>query len=395
MSFAKRNKLADIGLQFFAAPGDRLEEIDARLAAILTELEKDGADLDALQSEVTSLKAERKQIFEAGERRAKIMEEIRAGGGTVIRTFPNQNPETRKFTPDTEEYRNAWLKNLQGKPLDAEERAAVTASAVIPTQTMNQIISTLDLNPMIAAIDVTYIPGNVTWPKEKTVNDAAWVDMGTAATDSADALEAISLGAYKLIKTVEITADVQAMAIPAFESWLVARLSNKIMKAVDAAIFVGTGTNQATGLQATGQLPDTGTWTVAGMKYSELLAVLAALPTQYHPNARFVTTRQVFFGQILGMVTDGGDKVVVADAQSPAKFNILGYPVIVDDNCKADTLLFGDFKEGYKFNFAQAPTVESDRSVGFRTGSTVWRALALCDGKPGNKDAVVQFKKGE
>lgn len=398
MSIVLRSKLAHIGLQFFAAPNPgqsaRLAEIEARLAAIPAELEKDGADLDALKAEVTNLKAERKQIMDAAEKRQKILDEVRSGSGVVVRTLPGQEPETRKFTPDTEEYRNAWLKNLQGKPLDEEERAAVTASAVIPTQTMNRIISTIELNPMIAAIDVTYIPGNVTWPKEKTVNDAAWVDMGTAATDSADALEAISLGAYKLIKTVEITADVQAMAIPAFESWLVARLANKIMKAVDAAIFVGTGANQATGLQASGQLPDTGTWTAAGMTYAELLAVFAALPTQYHPNAKLVTTRQVFFGQIMGMVTDGGDKVVVADAQSPAKFNVLGYPVIVDDNCKADTLLFGDFKEGYKFNFAQAPTVESDRSVGFRTGSTVWRAMALCDGKPGNKDAVVQFKKG-
>lgn len=395
MSFVKRNRLGGIGLQFFATPGNRLDEIEARLAAIPAELDKDGADLDALQAEVTALKAERSQIMAAVEKRKQILAEVRAGGGTVVRTLPNQEPEARTFGPDTEEYRNAWLKNLQGKPLDAEERAAVTASAAIPTQTMNRIISTLEQNPMIAAIDVTYIPGNVSWPKEKTVNDAAWVDMGTAATDSADALEAISLGAYKLIKTVEITADVQNMSIPEFESWLVARLANKIMAAVDKAIFVGTGTNQATGLQADGQLPDTGTWTAAGMKYAELLAVLAALPTQYHPNARFVTTRKVFYGQILGMVTDGGDKVVVADAQSPAKFNILGYPVIVDDNCKADTLLFGDFKEGYKFNFAQSPTVESDRSVGFRTGSTVWRAMALCDGKPGNKDAVVQFKKGE
>lgn len=390
-------KLAGIGLQFFAAPNQnpsRLAEIEARLAAIPAELEKEGADLDALKTEVTNLKAERQQIMDAAEKRKQILAEIAAGGGRVVKTSLDYQVKERKFTPDSEEYRTAWLKNLQGKPLDEEERAAVTASAVIPTQTMNRIISAMDVVPMIAAIDVTYIPGNVTWPKEKTVNAASWVDMGSAATDSADALEAVSLGAYKLIKTVEITADVQAMAIPAFESWLVGRLANKISYAVDAAIFTGTGTNQATGLLKSGELSDAGTWTSAGMTYAELLAILAALPTKYHPNATLVTTRAVFFGQILGMMTDGGDKVVVADAQSPAKFNVLGYPVIVDDNCEADTVLFGDFKEAYKFNFAQAPVVESDRSVGFRSGTTVWRAMALADGKPGNKDAVVKFKKG-
>ena len=44
-------KLSGIGLQFFAAPADRLSEIEARLAAIPAELEQEGADLDALEKE--------------------------------------------------------------------------------------------------------------------------------------------------------------------------------------------------------------------------------------------------------------------------------------------------------------------------------------------------------
>lgn len=370
----------------------RLEEIEARLAAIPAELEQEGADLDALKNEVIRLKEERKALQDAAEQRKAILNEIGAGGGRTVRTFTPAAQE-RTFSVDSEEYRTAWLKNLQGKPLDAEERAAVTASAAIPTQTMNRIIATMDQYPILDAVDVTYIPGNVSWPLEKTANDAAWVQMGAAATDSADALESVSLGAYKLIKTVEITADVQAMAIPAFESWLVERLANKIYTAAGAAVFNGTGSNQATGILKSGQITNTGTYTAAGMTYADLLKILAALPTKYHARAKLATTRAVFYGQILGMKTDGGDKVVVADVQSPAKFNVLGYPVIVDDNCAADTVIFGDFKEGYKFNFAQAPTVESDRSVGFRSGSTVYRAMALADGKPADKNALTVWTK--
>ena len=66
----------------------------------------------------------------------------------------------------------------------------------------------------------------------------------------------------------------------------------------------------------------------------------------------------------------------------------------MDDFCAADTVLFGDFKEGYKFNFAQAPDVRSDQSVAFRTGSTVYRAMCLADGKPADKAALVCFTKG-
>lgn len=251
---------------------NRLEEIESRLAAIPAELEKEGADLDALKKEVTDLKTERQLITEAAEKRRQILSEIGAGGGRTVRTFHGDLRNPKTFHPDdqecrdawhlcaqgypldaeqrqalagTGEYRTAWLKNLQGKPLSTEERAAVTATAAIPTQTMDRIISTMDLTPMIAAVDVTYIPGNVSWPIEKTANDASWVEMSAAASDSEDGLDDISLGAYKLIKTVEITADVQAMAIPAFESWLVNRLANKIAAAVDKAIFSGTGSSQA------------------------------------------------------------------------------------------------------------------------------------------------------
>ena len=388
------SKLSGIGLQFFAAPADRLAEIEARLAAIPAELEKEGADLDALEQEVRSLKEERKQLTDAAERRAAILREVGSGAsGQVTRTFQVPPKEQRTFGVDTPEYRSAWLKNLQGKPLDAEERAAVTASAAIPTQTMNRIIHRLELNPMIAAVDVTYIPGNVTFPIEGTVNAASWVAMGSAATDSGDTISSITLAAYKLIKTVEITADVMAMGIDAFETWLVERLANKLSVAVDAAIFTGTGSSQATGLLKSGEITQTGTFTKAAMTYKDLLKIIATLPTQYLPSASFAMPKALFYGEVLGIVDTNGRPVVVADPQSPAKFNVLGYPVIVDDNCTADNLLFGDFKEGYKFNFAQAPAVESDKSVAFRSGSTVFRVMALADGKPAEKKAVCLFTR--
>ena len=387
-------KLSGIGLQFFAAPADRLSEIEARLAAIPAELEQEGADLDALEQEVKDLKEERKRLTDAAERRAAILKDIGSGAsGRVTRTFQTGAPEQRTFGVDTPEYRSAWLKNLQGKPMDAEERAAVTASAAIPTQTMNRIIHRLELTPMIAAVDVTYIPGNVTFPIEGTVNAASWVAMGSAATDSGDTITSITLGAFKLIKTVEITADVMAMGIDAFEDWLVERLANKLSVAVDAAIFTGTGSNQATGLLKEGEITQTGTFTKAGMTYKDLLTIIATLPTQYLAKASFSMPRTLFYKEVLGIVDANGHPVVVADPQSPAKFNVLGYPVIVDDNCTADNLLFGEFKEAYKFNFAQSPAVESDKSVAFRSGSTVFRVMALADGKPADKKAVCRFTR--
>lgn len=371
----------------------RMEEIEVRMAAIATELEGEGVDIDALEQEVCNLKNERKSLLDAIEKRQKLRKEVAEGSGVVLRSFASEKVEDRTFGIDTIEYRDAYMKMLQGKPLNVEERAAVTASAAIPTITMNKIVGKLELVPLIAAVDVTYIPGNVSYPVEGTVNAASWVAMNTAATDSADTLTAVSLGAYKLIKTIEVSADVKAMAIDAFEVWLVNRLANKLQVAVDAAILTGTGTNQATGILKAGEITQTGTFTKGGMKYKDLMTVIATLPTQYLPGASFVMPRALFYGEVLGLEDTSGNRVVVADAQAPAKFNILGYPVIVDDNCSPDTIIFGDLRECYKFNFAKAPEVTSDDSIGFRTGSTVYRAMALADGKPVNKTAVCVYTR--
>lgn len=357
---------------------ERIKEIEARMGEIATLLDNPEADLDALEAEVRSLEAEKAEIVEKAEKRAALLNDVNQNG-TLLKTFEgdNTNMEQRTFGIETMEYRNAWLKNLQGKELDVEERAAMTASAAIPTETLNKVVGKLELNPIINAVDVMHIPGGVTIPVETTSNSANWVAMGTAATDSADALTPVTLAAYKLIKTIEITADVKAMSVDAFESWLVARLANKIECAVAAGIVAGTGSSQATGLNT---ISATGTWTKAGMTYADLMTIIGSLGTNYAANASFVVNRTVFYGQILGMVDTTKKPIVVADPQAPAKFSILGFPVIIDDN--AVGVVFGDLKEGYKFNFAADVDVRADESAGFRSGSVVYRGMCLCDGKP-------------
>ena len=372
-----------------------LQDVEARLAAVAEEIEaaEEVETVNTLADEKRSLLERQAELKDLEERKAAAAA-LQAGTAQGITREEKRNMEDIKktFALDSAEYREAFLKNLQGKELNTEERAAVVASAAIPTVTMNKIIGILENTPLVAAVDVTYIPGNVTYPAENTINDAAWVAMGTAATDSADTYGAVTLGAYKLIKTVEITADVQAMAIDAFESWLVQRLANKIAKAIDAGILNGGGSTsgQCLGIAVSKSTQD-GTYTKNGMKWSDITKIIGELPTEYHPNAKFVMNRTMFFTKIMGLQTSQGAPVVtLVETQSPIKYNLLGYPVIVDDNCTSGDILFGDFK-AYKFNFAQAPEVKSDDSVAFRTGSRVYRALALADGKLGDTNAIVRF----
>lgn len=370
----------------------RIEEIKARLAAINAEIAGATGDaLQALEAEVNALIEERTALEGEVQLRQQVRNRVASGlAGHVIERGA-ADPVPANYGVDSPEYRSAWLSNLQGRALTPEQRTAVSASGAIPTQTMNRIVHTLERSPLLSAVSLTYIPGNVSYPVEGTVNAAGWVAMGTAATDGADTVTTVTLAAYKLIKTVEIGADVSNMSIDAFEDWLVERLSNKLLLAADAGIVTGTGSNQATGILKGGEITQTGTYTKAGITYADLMTIIATIGTQYLPNASFIMPRALFFGKVLGMTDTTGNRVVVADAQAPAKFNILGYPVIVDDNVTAGTIIFGDLRQGYAFNFAAGPEVKRDDSVGFRTGSSCYRVMALCDGKPLDKKALCVF----
>ncbi|MBQ3326241.1 MAG: phage major capsid protein [Clostridia bacterium] len=313
--------------------------------------------------------------------RAELRSRVTSGTlGAMIRRFNNmEGNRMERFALNSPEYRSAWLRNLQGKTLSVEERTAVTASAAIPTETMNKIWGKMELYPLLNAVDVMHVPGSVILPVEGTVNAAGVVAMGTAATDAADTLTPISLGVYKIIKTLEITADVEAMAVDAFEQWLVDRLANKIYRAVTGYIAAGTGTSQPTGLTtitATNQ-----TYTKTGITYEDVMTIIASLPTEYDPNAAFVMSRANFYGNVLAIQDTNHNPIVVVDVQAPAKFNILGYPVIIEDGVGTD-IIFGDLKEGYVWNFGKDVAIDRDESVGFRTGSVVFRGMCLGDGKP-------------
>ena len=146
---------------------ERMKEIEKRLAEIKEEVDKPEADLDALQEESRKLADEYdelKQKVEAAEKRQAILDAAMREGRVTRRFSGGEEREERTFAVDTPEYRVAWLKNLQGKPLNAEERTAITASAAIPTQTMNMIVGRLDLNPLLNAIDISYIPSNISFP---------------------------------------------------------------------------------------------------------------------------------------------------------------------------------------------------------------------------------------
>lgn len=372
---------------------ERLAQIEARKKEMRSLLDVEGTDLKALNDELDTLKAEEKEL----RQKIKLAEDLKEDPKNIAIEERNDKKMENNIL-ESAEYRSAYLKNLMGQKLnEVEERALTTggssAGAAVPTATMNEIVDKIrQTSVLFNKISVSYIAGNVSFVVANAKNDAAFKVEGNDGTPADDTVTTVSLAGYELIKLVELSAATKAMSIDAFEAYIVAEIGRKMAIAIENAILNGNGTNQPTGLLASGQITTTGTFTKAGMTYKDLLGLLAKLPTMYHANADLIMPRELFFNDIIGMTTTGGEPVVVQNPQEPMKFNVLGYPVIIDDYMPADTIVFGDLSY-YKMNFSQNPTIEADRSVGFKSGKTTYRGLAVVDGKPALAEAFVKYTR--
>lgn len=300
---------------------------------------------------------------------------------------------------ETAEYRSAYFKSLQGKQLTEDEKRAMTsastsAGAVIPTQTMNMIIGQIrGSDSLLGLITITNIEGLTSFPVENVVNDATWTAEGTDSTSSKDTLKSIALAAYTLIKTLKISAQVKAMSVDAFEQWIIDALVRKLRAACDKAVVSGNGSNQPTGL-------DSQTWdgtnsiTVANgstATYDNIVDLEALVGEGFITNAVWACNRKMK-AVLLKLKDDQKRPIFERAVEDGFVGTLLGYPVRLDANIKDGEMYFGDWKSGYVMNFAQPITIESSAEAGFMSGSTVYRGMALVDGKPtGAKNALVKL----
>ena len=303
----------------------------------------------------------------------------------------------------SKEYRDAFFKKLQGKALSEEEARSITSAsssggAAIPTMTMDKIIGQMkESAPMLSLVTVMNIPELISLPKENVVNDASWVAEDTDSTVGDDSLSSITLNAYKLIRTVKITAKIEVMSIDAFEKWIVDTMVKKMKAAIDKAVFSGSGStgNQPTGLDGE-TWNETNSITVgatASLTYDNLVDLEALVGEDYINNAVFVMNRKTL-ASIKKLKDDNKRPLFERMIEDGFRGNILGIPVKLDKNVKDNELYLGDFASGYIINFAKAIEFATSKEAGFMSGATVYRGLALLDGKPtGVPGAIVKVVK--
>jgi HK97 family phage major capsid protein len=381
---------------------NRLHEIETRKLEIRSLLESDGdIDMEAIDTELRTLETEKTEI----EKRQALAQQINIGEVTATPIIKPQVEErgvdkmTREEVLASAEYRTAFFKNLQGKGLtEVEQRALTSASGsaggAIPTQTLNQIIDKLrQTTALYDRITVSFVPGNLSLVVANAKNAASWKVEGANGVPADDTVSTVLLAGYEIIKLVEISANVMASSIDAFESYISGEIGRQFSIAFENAIVNGDGTGEPTGILAgiawgAGNTSDYAT----ALGYDDIVDGLALLPTAYHNNAIFVMNRKSLFGGLRKIKASDGQPIFTYNPQDRAAMAILGYPVVLNDYVPDDTILLGDFSY-YYMNFSQAPTIESSREAGFASGKTVFRGLAVADGKPALAEAFVKIAK--
>lgn len=214
-----------------------IDELQARKAAIATEVDAEGADLDALENEARSINAEIEARKEAEAAKVEIRELVANGTGEVITT--EFNTEERKTMTNAEvraskEYIDAFAEYLKtGK--DAECRSLLTENVngpvPVPSIVDETIKTTWERDEITSRVRKTSIRGNLKSYFELSATGAVEHTEGAVAP----AEEVITFGVVNMIpknikKWITVSDEVVAMGGEAFIRYIYDELTYQIIK---------------------------------------------------------------------------------------------------------------------------------------------------------------------
>lgn len=379
-----------------------LKEIETRFEEIEKELEREDittAEVENLTDEVATLEEERKEIISKAEKRQETLNkvlEMRTKEDIYEERKENENMKEERKILAEQEYRTAFLKNLQGKKLtEKEERALTTATAsvgaVIPTQTQDLIIEKVfQQAPLLSEIELLRVEGNVTFAVEADATEANVHIEGATINEDGDVLIPVTLTSYEINKYITISKSVSKMSVDAFENWLVNMISKRIARKITKLIISGTGKNQPTGVEKANTWDETNSVTVAkdaSLKESDVTAAVALLPGAYDSNAKWLMSKKTLFADYRPLQDKSKNNVFVKDANT---YYVEGYPVMLDDEVALHDAYLGDFKM-YAGNLAEDITVETGRKL--QNNTLEYLGSAMFDGKPALGEAFVKITK--
>lgn len=314
-----------------------------------------------------------------------------------------QNPDTHAV----EEYRSAFFKTLQGRELTEPEQRAYTAAqaekradsfntlsnsaAVVPTRTLNEIVRQAgSVNGLFGEVRLFAVPSNMAIPVGVPTDPAAWHTEGAAVERKAVSATNVAFAGHELMKVLSMSAAVKRMELSAFESYITQEMRTSIADAIGAAIVNGDGAGKPKGILSGVTWDAKNSIATTALTADNLLAAIALMPAGYSAGAKFAMSTATLFGTVYPLKDTAG-AYYFTDTEKGGVHRLFGFPVVLDDNIPAGTILFGNFRY-YGVNVPSGVAVEMSRESGFTSGLIDYRALCIADGKPIVPGAFVKIE---
>lgn len=218
-----------------------IEELEARKCAIAEEVEKDDADLEALNEEITGINEELEERKDAAAKKAEIRSRVAQGAGNVIKKFeeekPKMNEEVRK-----NEMLDALAEYIKGNATE-EQRALLTTGATGGTVKVSNIVDDFiwtdwDKSPILSRIRKVYVKGNYSVGYEASATGAVKHTEGDMENPAEEVLTLayINFVEQYFKKWITVSDTVLALKGRAFLDYLMDEFGHQLAIALENAI---------------------------------------------------------------------------------------------------------------------------------------------------------------
>lgn len=225
-----------------------VDELLERRTQIASEIDTEGADLDALETECRAIneELERRKAVEAQKK--ELREAVAEGEGEKIKEFTEEREKqmTIEEIRSSKEYLDAWAEGIKTGRYD-ECRKLLTANAEnpgltdgvvpVPTFVEGRIQGMFERNEILARVRRTFFRGNLKVGFEISSTGAVVHDEGDSAIDDEQLLiGTVEIIAAMLKKTILISDELLDMHGEEFLDYIFDEFENKIETTLAGAI---------------------------------------------------------------------------------------------------------------------------------------------------------------
>ena len=335
-----------------------VEELETRKAAIGTEVEAEGADLDAFEAEVKAINAELETRKKAEAAKVEIRKAVAAGEGNE-RKNPIKENEKMERTPEeirsSKEYLNAYVNYIKSED-DTECRALLSANGggtvPVPTYVEGRIRTAWSKLGIMDLVRKTYVRGNLSVGFERSATAATVHTESTTPIDE----ETLVLGTVSMVpanikKYIRISDEALDLSGEEFLDYIYDELAYQIAKKAQSELIA-----KITALTASNTASAVGVGIVAGTPTVGLVASAIGTLSDEAANPAIVMNK--------------GSWSLFKAAQYANGFNVdpfEGLPVFFDNSLPVYTttgttgstwMIVGDFGQGAQANFPNGDEIK-------------------------------------